>query len=392
MTDQNYRKSTVFISACAGMLLFGICLISLGSLAPGLREKFNLSDLGSGALFSILPFGILIGSLVFGPIADSRGYRLLISSSCIILGAGFEGIAFAATPGILKLFIFLIGISGGAINGATNALVSDISESGKGANLSLLGVFFGIGALGMPLLLGALESSLNFESITAAIGILSVMTGLAFLLIRLPAPKAKQGFPIKNVLKLLKDKALLLIALFLFFQSSIEGILNNWTTSFMIKHVSLPGNIALFTLSLFVTGMTVMRLLTGTILRNYPVKNLMIISFALILAGIIAAGSGMSQAVVMTAFMAIGAGVASGFPVMLGMVGERYAAVSGTAFSFVLFIALIGNTSLNYAMGLISQRFGIRHFTTLIFIIAVILIMLFFIIVKNFKRENSNSV
>ena len=38
--------------------------------------------------------------------------------------------------------MFLFGLGGGAINGATSALVSDISEKEKGANLSLLGVFF----------------------------------------------------------------------------------------------------------------------------------------------------------------------------------------------------------------------------------------------------------
>ena len=50
--------------------------------------------------------------------------------------------------------MFLFGLGGGAVNGATNALVSDISEKDKGANLSLLGVFFGLGALGMPFILG----------------------------------------------------------------------------------------------------------------------------------------------------------------------------------------------------------------------------------------------
>ena len=382
-----YRKNSVFIAACAGMLLFGICLISLGSMAPGLREKYLLTDLESGMLFSILPFGILAGSLVFGPIVDRQGYKLLLASSCIILGAGFEGIALANTTVMLKLFILLIGISGGAINGATNALVSDISESGKGANLSLLGVFFGIGALGMPLVLGILEKSLSFESIISVIGIICIITGLFFFIIQLPKPKVLQGFPIRDSMKFFKDKVLLLIALFLFFQSSFEGLINNWTSSYLMGHSGQPRNIALFTLSLFVIGMTVMRLLTGSVFRKVPVKRLMIASFILIIIGAISIKTAFSLTIVMTGFVILGAGLANGFPVMLGLVGERYASISGTAFSFVLFIALIGNTSLNYAMGAISQKFGIRHFMTVIFFIAVILIMLFFIIIINLKKQ-----
>ena len=43
----------------------------------------------------------------------------------------------------------------------------------------------------------------------------------------------------------------------------------------------------------------------------------------------------------------VGAGLASTFPVILSIVGSRYASLSGTAFSVALVIALIGQTLLN---------------------------------------------
>ena len=54
-----YNKKMVFWSACLGMLLFGIALITLGSIAPDLKEKLLLNDIAAGTLFSILPLGIL---------------------------------------------------------------------------------------------------------------------------------------------------------------------------------------------------------------------------------------------------------------------------------------------------------------------------------------------
>jgi MFS family permease len=63
-----YRKKLAFWSACAGMLLFGVSLITLGSVAPDLKVKLGLTEIASGTLFSILPFVILIGSLIFGPV------------------------------------------------------------------------------------------------------------------------------------------------------------------------------------------------------------------------------------------------------------------------------------------------------------------------------------
>ncbi len=103
-----YSKKLVFWAACLGILLFGIALITLGSVAPNLREKFGLDEIEAGTLFSILPFGILAGSMLFGPIADSYGYKILLALSCVMLAAGFEGIAFSQGTGLLKICIFLV--------------------------------------------------------------------------------------------------------------------------------------------------------------------------------------------------------------------------------------------------------------------------------------------
>ena len=91
-----YNKKVVFWAACAGMLLFGVCMIVLGSVASDLREKLQLNELASGTLFSILPLGIIAGSFIFGPIADRYGYKMLLVISALCLFAGFEGLAFTA--------------------------------------------------------------------------------------------------------------------------------------------------------------------------------------------------------------------------------------------------------------------------------------------------------
>ncbi len=152
-----YNKKLVFSAACLGMLLFGIVLISLGSILPSITIKFELDEISIGTLASILPFGILAGSLVFGPIVDRYGYKNLLIICSLMVLAGLEGIAYAESLFVLQISMLLIGFGGGVINGGTNALVSDISTKDKGASLSYLGVFFGIGALGMPAILGLLS-------------------------------------------------------------------------------------------------------------------------------------------------------------------------------------------------------------------------------------------
>ena len=73
-----YNKKLVFASAFAGMLIFGMGLITLGAVKPELKEKFYFDEVDAGILFSILPIGILVGSLLFGPVADRHVYKWLM--------------------------------------------------------------------------------------------------------------------------------------------------------------------------------------------------------------------------------------------------------------------------------------------------------------------------
>lgn len=366
-----------------GMLLFGIGLITLGSVATDLRIRFQLDEVSAGTLFSILPIGVLTGSLIFGPLCDKYGYKNFLILSCLIMFGGFQGIAYSGSVGLLKACIFLFGFAGGAINGATNAVVSDISQVNKRANLSLLGVFFAIGALGMPFVLAMLESRVSPGNVVSGVGFLTLASAAFFSLIRFPPPKQVQGVPFKQGIVLLKDDILIMIAFFLFCQSSFEGIVNNWTTTYLIEELSVSQSRALFSLSLYVVGMAGMRLLIGSVFRTVKSANILMMSFIMLFMGCTLLNLGGSYLPAVTGLVLIGAGLAAGFPIMLGFVGSRYTDLSATAFSFVLAIALLGNMLVNYLMGAIAHHYGIGHLTTLMYFeIAAMVTLTYFIVQK----------
>lgn len=383
-----YNKKLIFWISCAGMLMFGIAMLILGSVATDLKVKLSLDEVSAGTLFSILPFGMLAGSLLFGPVVDKYGYRILLSVSCLLLSAGFEGIAYVRDPDLLKLFVFFIGFGGGAVNGATNALVADISDTDKGANLSLLGAFYGFGALGIPLVLAILRNTYNFETIVTGVGILALLAGICFMIISYPSAKQEHGFPLKGVSIMVRDKILILIAFFLFFQSSFEGIINNWTTTWLTDHLSVRPGKALFALSSFVAGMTAMRLLLGSVFRSVPVKKIMITSFILLMISLVTLQVAGSMNLAIPGLVLLGAGLAAGFPAMLGITGERFKDLSGTAFSFVMSVALTGNMLINYLMGLISAKYGISNLITVAFIEMMMQIFIFILIIRGLNKTN----
>lgn len=383
-----YNKRLIFWAACIGIMFFGMAITTLGSVVPDLRVRFDLDEIASGTLFSILPFGLLTGSLFFGPLVDRYGYKVLLALACISMFLGFEGIAYSPTHFILQISIFLFGLGGGAINGATSALVSDISEKDKGANLSLLGVFFAIGALGMPFILGMLKDLFTYQMILSIIGIATFFVAVFYFSIRFPPAKQAAGIPLNRSFYLLKDKTLLLIGFFLFFQSAFEGIINNWTTTYLTQVILIDPQKALFALSLSVVGMTAMRLLLGSVLRNAAAGFIWTISFSLIFLGLISMSVSAGFTGAATGLVLVGAGLAAGFPIMLGVVGHLYKELSGTAFSLVFVIALTGNMIINYGMGVIAQNYGIRHLITVGFAELLLMIVLCIIILKRIRFTN----
>ena len=73
------NRKIAFISVFTGIFLFGVSMVIIGSTLPVLKERFGMSDVEAGGLFSILPLGLLVGSVAFGPIADKYGYRWVLA-------------------------------------------------------------------------------------------------------------------------------------------------------------------------------------------------------------------------------------------------------------------------------------------------------------------------
>ncbi len=386
MSNSNYQKRYVFSAACLGMLLFGIVMISLGSILPEITDKFKLNEVRMGYLLTLLPSGILVGSLVFGPLVDWLSHKKILIAGSIFTLIGLEGIAFSNNIPILHFSVFCIGLGGGILNGVTNALVSEISDEDHSANLSILGVFFGVGSLGTPVLLGLLQGSYSFEYILSLLGAFVILPILFFIFIRFPVVAKSQGIPLREGFNMLKDPLLLFFGFILFFQSGFEGLLNNWTTSYLEAIKNLNASNALFTLSSFVGALIVARIILGKILRIYSPLIIMVGGFIIGFIGCIILLYGQSFYLLISGLIAIGLGLASGFPVILGYIGQNYTQFSGTAFSIAITIALIGNVLANYIMGLISQQYGL---TVLPYFLMIAILAIFILLYITKKKYSS---
>lgn len=372
-------KAAVLAAGFAGMAFFGMAFVILGTVLPSLTERFSLSTVNASTVASLLPFGIMLGSLVFGPIIDRYGYKILIIASTLLTVLGLEILAFADSVSVVRLSIFIIGFGGGILNGLSNALVSDAStDKNRGSNLSILGIFFTLGAITIPLIYAWLSKSYSYVPIVAGAGLIMALFSMVYVAIHFPKGKFKEGAPTVKIGKLIMEPTLLLLSFILFFQSGVEGISSSWTPNFLEQIKEFTKENALYALSFVVFGMGIGRILLSLLLRVVNSRIILYVSMAIAAVGaFILAGAESSSSAITGTFL-IGMGLASTFPVVIGEIGEKYKAVSGTALSIALSIALLGNTIINLLVGVL----GLKALPAMIAFCAFAVIIIYFINTK----------
>ena len=376
MTD----RRTLFAIACLGMLAFGIVLTTLGAVLPSVIERFGIDTAAAGSLFLLMTFGILLGSVVFGPIVDRNGYKGMLLLATALIAIGIEGIAFAPSMAWLRVAVVVVGFGGGIINGGTNALVADVSADDRTAGLSLLGVFFGVGAVGVPFVLASLLGTFTHSAIIAAVGAFVAVPFVITAATPFPAPKQPQGFPLATAGRLLHDPVLLLMGLMLFLQSGIEITVGGWTATFFRDELRITERRALVYLSLFWFGLMLARLALGSVLKRVAPTRVLL---GCIAVGVVGAATLIlardASAAALGVFL-LGVGLAATFPVVLGFAGDRYAELSGTAFSVVIVMALTGGMLLPWLTGVLGATYGLRGSFVIVPVALVLLSVLLAIV------------
>jgi MFS family permease len=105
------------------MLVYGIVL-SLPGTVLGLPEtaaELGLTLTSRGSLISALFVGLLLGSLLSGPIVDALGYRASLALSSGLVALAMPLLAVMRTPLLAGLTIVALGVASAGMNTASNA-------------------------------------------------------------------------------------------------------------------------------------------------------------------------------------------------------------------------------------------------------------------------------
>ena len=357
MTAKPYHTSAVFAAACAGMAFFGVAMLSLG---PILGKLGVLVGDGANALPSTLSIGIILGTVVFGPVVDKFGYKGLLITASVLALAGLQGLARFLQLPLLHGAMFFLGLGGGILNGLTNAVVSDIYDDDKrGGRLGVLGAFYCIGALLWTLLNYFIPNyNIPLNAISAVMALLIVF----YCFTAFPAAKPSESVSLNQSLGLLKYPALLLFAVVLFFESGFEGCSGSFTVEFFTRTTPMDIRTATLAMTVFTIGMMAGRFPLGAITRKLKAVGTLYLYLSVALAGVVVFTLCNGPVGAYTSMGLIGFGVGATYPVVLNFIGGMFRNNSGTAMSIAIFIGLLGQFTFNRLTG---NAFTLGRYATL---------------------------
>lgn len=365
MENKSYSVPKVFVAACAGIAIFGVIMLALGAIMNPLTLRIPQAV----TLPQFLSIGIIVGTIFFGPVVDKFGYKgLMIAASVLALG-GLLGLANFGQMALLRVSMIVLGIGGGILNGATNALVSDIYEDPKrGKMMSIMSSFYCVGALCWTLSCSLIE---DYVIPLTVASILIVLFIVYFCCISFPKAKPQGQVAYTDSIRLLRYPVILLFSAVLFFQSGLEAISGNYTAKFLTDN-GLTNSAATLALTLLTVGMLIGRVGLSILMGRF--KDLALLAGFLVVALF---GAGMmyfADASVILPYLStllMGIGVSATFPVILARVGSAFSHMTGSAISIAMLLGLCGNYSLNFMAGKTFQV-GYSNLFPIFLVLAVV--------------------
>ncbi len=325
----------LILAAVLAIFVYGMIAAMLGTILPDLSSRFLLTPRQNGTIAFAQAVGLMIASLGVGPLLDDLGKKFglilglaLIAVTLLALprSAGFRSIVF---------LLFVLGMGGGIVVTAANALTSAVSPEHRATALNLVNLFFGLGGLATPFISANLFRS-NWVRLCYTVALLTMGTLAVQGAVHMPPPTGAGRFIFADAGPVLGRPLLFLLGLFLFLYVGCEVDVWNWLTRHLIAQ-GIPESRALNILSLgFALGLLVGRVGVSPILIHVPaIQVTLAASVAMAVTTFLMLRANSPATAWVVVFLA-GLSMAPVFPTTLAIVGGAFPRMTGTALGFVI--------------------------------------------------------
>ena len=360
------RRLPAAIVGCLTLLAIGWTGLLIPSLIRSIKLTFEVDDAGIGIVYLAYALAYAVGSFGGGPATERLGRPAILGGAALVHAAGVASLGLAPTfPWFLGAAL-LGGLGAGCLDGGANGLVLDLYREGRGRAMNLLHLFFSIGALSAPILVGlAVDGGVPWQAVVIASGAAMAAIAVAFLVVPMPSGRRIGGGPATSATdasvttdgsgRLLSGPLLLLGLAIATYVASEVGV-SNWLVRFLEP---APLTTATLALSLYWAGIALGRLVSSAIADRFDHRRFTL-TCALGMAATIAIAVLVPSLPASIAMFTL-AGVASGpiFPMIQALGGERFPDRSAAVGGALTGMGIVGTTLYPPAMGFLSVSIGL---------------------------------
>ncbi|GAB3472123.1 MFS transporter [Kineococcus endophyticus] len=323
-----------------GFVVLGSVTSALGPVLPTLRARHDLDASGAAWLLTAFSLGATVGVLLAGivqrRVPDRTSLAVgsgLVFAGCALLPAADDAVA---AIGVL----LLIGLGFGAVDLLLNLVLAGAGR--HGSLLMAVSAAFGVGAVGMPLLVGWHPGRVDLPFWTCAGGALLLAALTRWL--DLPAPRRR----VPPGCRVLPGRAgpaggriaVVLLGAVLLGYVTLEGGVAGWETTHLHATGGSSPSEAAGAVALFWGGLTIGRLLAAPLVARLRPRRLLLLALGASTLSLLAAATlGVVPGAAVVAYALAGLSIAPVFPAVIAWHTMRYPGGEGVVVLFATALA-----------------------------------------------------
>ncbi|WP_417362550.1 MFS transporter [Gallaecimonas pentaromativorans] len=317
----NRRAATAVIFI--GFFLLGMVFILWGILLPDLARSLAMSEVVSGAFFTLISLGMIVGAFIGGKYVQKFDFLSLFSTLAVLVVALLVALSMVNHWAWLLAGAFTLGIVSSSLFTIGHTLIARLHVARRSAMMGLMDFMFSLGTLAAPFYVSglyALEHSWRWPLRVLALGLLG-LAAYAWYTARqgkklAPVGEAqhKQSLSYGEVIK---QPVFLFLALAGLGYGAVEFGNGNWFVSYAQNGRGFDGDEARFVFAFFTAGMVLSRLGFALLLRWFSNHRLMVILASIMVVGAFTIKLTSDPQIMSMGNLLVGLGLGGLFPLML---------------------------------------------------------------------------